>query len=76
MNDEIITSGYSSIFPQGIIVGKITNAYNSADGLSYRLKVKLATNFSTLRDVFIINNAPMLERIELMRAAQDSIIDN
>ena len=76
MNDEIITSGYSSIFPQGIIVGKITNAYNSADGLSYRLKVKLATNCSTLRDVFIINNAPMLERIELMRAAQDSIIDN
>ena len=76
MNDEIITSGYSSIFPQGIIVGKITNAYNSVDGLSYRLKVKLATNFSTLRDVFIINNAPMLERIELMRAAQDSIIDN
>lgn len=74
--DEIVTSGYSSIFPQGITVGKVTNAYNSADGLSYRLKVKLATNFSTLRDVFIINNTPMLERIELMRAAQDSIQGN
>lgn len=73
--DEIITSGYSSIFPQGIPVGKVTNAYNSADGLSYRLKVKLSTNFSTLRDVYVVNNSPMKERIELMRAAQDSIQD-
>ena len=71
--DKIVTSGYSSIFPQGITVGKVTNAYNSPDGLSYRLKVRLSTDFSRLRDVFVVNNAPMKERMELMRAAQDSL---
>ncbi len=74
--DQIITSGYSSIFPQGIVVGRVTNAYNSLDGLSYKLKVRLSTDFSRLRDVFVVNNAPMKERINLMRAAQDSIQNN
>lgn len=74
--DQIITSGYSSIFPQGIVVGRVTNAYNSPDGLSYKLKVRLSTDFSRLRDVFVVNNAPMKERINLMRAAQDSIQNN
>lgn len=71
--DQIVTSGYSSIFPEGILVGRVTNAYNSADGLSYKLKVRLSTDFSTLRDVFVVNNAPMQERINLIRATEDSI---
>ena len=54
----------------------MTNAYNSPDGLSYKLKVRLSTDFSRLRDVFVVNNAPMKERINLMRAAQDSIQNN
>ena len=48
------TSGFSAIFPPGITVGQIEGVYNSADGLSYRLKVKLSTDFSTLRNVSVI----------------------
>ena len=70
---NVATSGYSSIFPPGILVGKITNVYNSSDGLAYKLKVKLSTDFGNLRDVCIIDNLRMMERIELMRAAEDSI---
>lgn len=73
LNDNIVTSGYSSIFPPGIKVGKILHVYNSADGVSYRLSVKLSTNFSTLRDVSVVDNTAMKERIELMRAASDSL---
>ncbi|GAB6948463.1 rod shape-determining protein MreC [Hoylesella timonensis 4401737 = DSM 22865 = JCM 15640] len=73
LNENIVTSGYSSIFPSGIKVGKILHVYNSADGVSYRLSVKLSTNFSTLRDVSVVDNTAMKERIELMRAASDSL---
>src|SRR5574344_1422356 len=44
LGDWVITSGYSSVFPPGVIVGKILQAYNSRDGLSYRLKVQLSTD--------------------------------
>ena len=71
--DGIVTSGYSSIFPPGLPVGKILYAFNSEDGLSYRLLVHLDTDFGHLRDVCIIDNKPMQERIELMHAAKDSI---
>lgn len=73
LNENIVTSGYSSIFPPGIKVGKILHVYNSADGVSYKLSVKLSTNFSTLRDVSVVDNTAMKERIELMRAASDSL---
>lgn len=71
--DKIVTSGYSSVFPPGIIVGKILHVYNSPDGLSYRLKVELSTDFGRLRDVCIIDDKIMRERMEVLRAAEDSI---
>lgn len=71
--DWVETSGYSSVFPPGLTVGKILHVYNSADGLSYRLRVQLATDFSNLRDVCVIDNKPVLERLEILRAAQDSL---
>ena len=71
--DRVITSGYSSIFPPGLEVGKVLYVFKSLDGLSLQLQVRLSTDFSTLRDVCIIDDAKMKERIELMRAAQDSI---
>lgn len=70
---SVVTSGYSSIFPPGIMVGKIKRVYNSPNGYSYRLMVELATDFSNLRDVCVIDNAPMEERLEIMRAVQDSL---
>lgn len=67
------TSGYSSVFPPGVAVGRIRHVYNAPDGLSYRLQVELATDFARLRDVCVIDNKPMRERLEVLRAAQDSL---
>ena len=41
--DWVETNGYSSIFPPGVQVGQIVEVYNSRDGLSYKLKVRLTT---------------------------------
>ena len=63
--------------PEGLRVRKIIlHVYNSVDGVSYRLQVRLATDFSRLRDVCVIDNAPVLERLEVLRAAQDSLKGN
>ena len=71
--DNIVTSGYSAMFPSGILVGKVTKIENSSDGLSYRLQVKLSTDFGKLRDVCVIDDRTAQERLQLLRAAQDSI---
>jgi len=73
LGDLVETSGYSSIFPPGIIVGQILHVYNSADGLSYRVQVRLTTDFGNLRDVCVIDNTAMEERINLLRNAEDSL---
>ncbi|MDO5446148.1 MAG: rod shape-determining protein MreC [Prevotellaceae bacterium] len=73
IGDYVTTSGYSSVFPRGISVGKIVASYNSADGLSYKLKVQLSTDFSHLRDVRVIDNSSFKEKIKIEQAAKDSL---
>ena len=67
------TSGYSSIFPHGVLAGRIEKVFNSADGLSYRLQIRLSTDFGCVRDVFVITESGNAERMELMKAARDSL---
>jgi rod shape-determining protein MreC len=69
----IVTSGYSSIFPPGVLVGQIEKVFNSNDGLSYKLQVRLSTDFGCLRDVCVISDKNVGERVRLMEAAQDSL---
>ena len=73
LGDYIVTSGYSSVFPPGIIVGRIKHVYNSYNGLSYRLKITLSTDFTRLRDVCVINDREMDSKLEILKAAEDSI---
>ena len=71
--DWVETSGYSAIFPPGILVGKIEKIFNSADGPSYRLKVRLTTDFGCLRDVVVISDSNIGEQMRLMEQVNDSI---
>jgi rod shape-determining protein MreC len=73
LGEWVVTSGFSSIFPSGVLVGKIEQAYNSSDGLSYKLKVQLSTDFSCVRDVVVISDKGIAERAAIMQAARDSM---
>lgn len=72
--DWIETSGYSSIFPPGVSVGQIEKIYNSSDGLSFRLLIKLSTDFGYLHDVCVISDKGIIERLRLQEAARDSLM--
>lgn len=76
LGDYVVTSGYSAVFPPGVRVGRILHVFNSADGLSYRVQLRLSTDFARLRDVCVIDDTAMKERLEIMRAAEDSIGTN
>ena len=54
MGDTIVTSGNSSYFPEGVMVGRVEETYPSTDGLYMTLKVKLSTQFSRLEHVFVM----------------------
>jgi len=71
--DKVVTNGYSSVFPSGILVGQVKEVYNSKDGLAYRLAIRLSNDFAKLRDVVVIDSSPLREQLELLHAAQDSI---
>lgn len=73
--DWLETSGYSSIFPSGISVGKIVDVEDSPDGMSYRLQVLLSTDFSILRDVCVITDKSFVERMHLEEMARDSLAE-
>ena len=73
LGEWVVTSGFSSIFPSGVLVGQIEQVYNSTDGLSYKLKVRLSTDFGNLRDVCVISDKSIAERALLMKAARDSM---
>lgn len=73
LGDYVVTNGYSSIFPPGIMVGKILHVFNSSDGLSYRVQLRLSTDFGNLRHVCVIDNSMLKDKAMLLKAAQDSL---
>ncbi|MCF0235717.1 MAG: rod shape-determining protein MreC [Bacteroidaceae bacterium] len=68
----IETSGYSSVFPPGIFVGRVEKVSNSADGQSYRLDVVLGNDFGALRDVSVIAT-PYKPEIDSLSLKADSL---
>ncbi len=70
LGDTVVTSGYSAVFPEGVMVGTVDDMQDSHDGLSYLLKVKLATDFGKVSDVRIIARSGQSEEKELERSVE------
>jgi len=69
VGDIVETSGFSSIFPPGLFVGRVRAISNSDDGLSYKLEVLLGTDFSRLQDVCVVAQEFQTEVSELEQRA-------
>ena len=61
----VVTRRYSAVFPPGLLVGYIDEMTDSHDGLSYLLKIRLATDFGRVSDVRVIanHNLPELQQL-------------
>ena len=70
--DTIVTSGYSAVFPEGIIVGTIEGLAHGTSDSFLSLRIKLSTNFSQLSSVRVITNS-MKEQIDALIRAEQGI---
>lgn len=73
VGDVVETSGFSSVFPEGIFVGKVVDIHNSTDGLSYQLSVQLSVDLANVRDVCVIvaEHRQELDSLENMQQLHD-----
>ena len=69
LGDTVVTSGFSTVFPEGIMVGTVDDMADSNDGLSYLLKIKLATDFGKLSDVRVVARNGQEEQMKLENKA-------
>ena len=68
--DSIVTSGYSAVFPAGIVVGKVVDFEKQHDDNFYSLEVELATDFQALNNVRIIKNYRQAEQKNIEQEAK------
>lgn len=71
LGDTVITSGFSTVFPEGIRVGTVDRMSDSNDGLSYLLRIKLATDFGRLSEVRVVARHGSEEQKELEKRVTD-----
>lgn len=64
--DTIVTSGYSSVFPEGVIVGTINEQLNSGADNFFSLKIKLSTDFTQLSNVRVLKNN-MKDELDMLK---------
>ena len=70
--DTIVTSGYSSVFPEGLMVGTVDGFSKQRNDNFYALTVKLSADFFRLNDVRILDDRGQKERRILeMEAKKD-----
>ncbi len=55
-NDSIFTNKNSTLYPERELIGLVKEVQKENLGKSFSLKVKLATNFSSLQNVYILEN--------------------
>lgn len=74
--DTIVTSGYSSIFPEGVLVGTIESFEQFQGENYYNVRVKLSVDFKTITYVEVVENKNTTEINQLEQLIQDESAHN
>lgn len=68
--DSIVTSGFSSIFPEGELIGFVESV-NKETANFLTIKVKLAVDFKKISDVYVVANLNKSEKLQLEEMTHD-----
>lgn len=68
--DTVITSGYSMMFPEGIMIGRVLQYKVGKGNDFYDIDVKLSTDFNNISYVYVIKNLMKDELEALIETAQ------
>jgi len=67
--DTVKTTGYSAIFPQGVLVG-VVNDFEKTGGDFYKIRILLATDFKKIDYVSVIGNLKKIEQVDIEKQNQ------
>jgi len=56
VGDSVVTSGYSDVFPKDILIGTVIEKYDNPNNTFLTIKIRLATDFGNLHNVYLISN--------------------
>ncbi|MFT2007203.1 rod shape-determining protein MreC [Pontibacter sp. 13R65] len=62
IGDTIVTSGFATVFPEGIMIGTISNVEQEPDRSFYTIKVQLSVDFAQLSYVYVVESPQREER--------------
>lgn len=65
IGDSVITSGYSSIFPENLFVGTVVDEAVSPNDQFKALRIKLGVSFADLKYVYILQNFERKEQEDI-----------
>lgn len=65
VGDSVTTTGFSSIFPENVMVGKVKSVNQKNGDNFFDVAVTLSTNFSTLRYVYVVSDILADEKIKI-----------
>jgi len=71
--DTIITSGFSTTFPKGMMIGTIEEVYAETATNNFKIKFRTAANFYNLHHAYAINNQqqePVIKLLEKVKKQQ------
>jgi len=72
VGDTVMTSGYNAIFPEGIMIGTISEVNLSDEALFYDLSIRLSQDFRKLSFLTVIRSTLKHEQDSLETAVQES----
>jgi rod shape-determining protein MreC len=65
IGDEVVTGGFSSVFPEGMKIGTVHEFEKEEQNSFYKIKVKLSQDFKKLKYVYAVEYPGRAERLEL-----------
>jgi rod shape-determining protein MreC len=71
--DTVLTSRYSYNYPPGFIIGRIDSIRTEKATGFYNLRVRSATNFTSIQQVFVIENLQRSEQVQLEKDTERKI---
>ena len=66
VGDTLVTGGMSSYFPEGIVIGTVTDVERPNNGGYYDIEIELINNMTDIKYVYVIGNNRREEIIELL----------
>jgi rod shape-determining protein MreC len=69
VGDTVVTSGFNTVFPEGILIGTVSSVLKKQDNSFYTIDVNLSVDFAQLSYVYVVEDPMRSQREKLEQDA-------